>query len=968
MKKLLLPLLAFLLCIAPSRAQTRTTSVSIAVNDAPDAQAWVNGTYTTALVASPGSSNGTSSPGPSGALDGSGNATFSLTSQNDITFPTGGVWQVTVCPAMGCAVASYSQLLPGVLGSTQSFTLTPPSFRENVNSGRPANAYRDSEVISSVLGSEYFNLTLSQLKNCTALPCASNWNAVGTGTGVSSVSGTTNQISVASGGTTPVVSLPSTVIFPSAATIPTLTSPSINGQKSVDGTTFTTVQGAITAAAGGVASVPSTYAGVDAPLGTQFNLNSPSSSTQTDKSIVQDYRYGAITTSFFNPQPSGQFSPGNFQIADGIIGNWTKTTLPGGSPNIILMGLQQNTYDGGNNYNAGTFTKSNYVTLAAYLNAYAQGQHIGMGSAVQGYSSGDDLAGSWSTTCYGGSNAPTDEGCEFADISVSQSGTAFTGTVASGGSTGSTSLTITPTAGGGTQGSGRYAILTSAGTITTGNVTTITGSTSVANTFTFSGVTLPTDTITTSSTNITAGGSQTIATAAATTGITANSTLVCVSDTSVFECVIPTAVTTNSITAVFRKPHIAGGTVSWGGLAGNLIALTADTFTNHLQFGFTVVTNDQRQAWPVIGCTTATSCKVWISIAGNYDTYSGMAKTSSGTNAYTIYQGAEVCSVQVGGTWSNTITLCPNNVAWTNGASIEIPLYPAQKTSLWNLQINRWWPDQNLTSGGKAGIAYNGVWGGLDTFFAIANNTPVSLYNSHGGNLANQFDTAFAFIGQSGYGLSFSNMPDTTLLNAGCPFGSSGVADCTQNNFFLGNVLRIGANGGQGYDQILHNTNPAAGQGSWRFSSLGGTTNVVFPPEEGAAAFGGSGAQDFPIETGFVTCTQANCATSATTFSNFQQPTNSSLMKADVSVVCTSAVASATVTLTITYTDPSNTVQTATTGTATCTTLGASSKASLAAPDNLFTAKGGTNVQYNVTVANAPQYQARVAIYQESTN
>jgi hypothetical protein len=101
MKKLLLPLLAFLLCIVPTRAQTRTTSVSIAVADTPDAQAWANGTYTTALAASPGSSNGTSSPGPAGALDASGNATFILTRQNDISLPTGGQWQVTVCPQMG---------------------------------------------------------------------------------------------------------------------------------------------------------------------------------------------------------------------------------------------------------------------------------------------------------------------------------------------------------------------------------------------------------------------------------------------------------------------------------------------------------------------------------------------------------------------------------------------------------------------------------------------------------------------------------------------------------------------------------------------------------------------------------------------------------------------------------------------------------------------------------------------------
>jgi hypothetical protein len=257
MKKLLLPLLAFLLCIFPARAQTRTTSVSIAVVDAPDAQAWANGSYTTALMATLGSSNGTASPGPSGALDSSGNATFVLTSQTDITFPTGGQWQVMVCPAMGCAVASYSQLLPGILGSTQSFTLTPPSFRENVYSGRPANTYRDSEVISRVLGSEYFNVTTGGLKYCVTLPCT--WSGSNPGT-VSSVSGTANQISVGGSGSAPVVRLANPILT------------DLVPQQCVDGTINTTVQGAMTAAgANGLACVPTTDAGVDVPGGTRIS-------------------------------------------------------------------------------------------------------------------------------------------------------------------------------------------------------------------------------------------------------------------------------------------------------------------------------------------------------------------------------------------------------------------------------------------------------------------------------------------------------------------------------------------------------------------------------------------------------------------------------------------------------------------------------------------------------------------------
>lgn len=203
MRKLLL--LPLLLMASSVMAQVRTTSVSISVTDAADGQAWANGSYTTALVTNPGSSNGTSSPGPSGVLDASGNATFTLTSENDITFPTGGEWQVTACPQMGCAVAHFPLLLPGILGATKSFTLTPPSFRQPIYSGRPVSAYRDIEVVSSVLGSEYFNVASQSLKFCQALPCTGNWNTIGGGGGISSFdqiasgTNTTATLGIASG-------------------------------------------------------------------------------------------------------------------------------------------------------------------------------------------------------------------------------------------------------------------------------------------------------------------------------------------------------------------------------------------------------------------------------------------------------------------------------------------------------------------------------------------------------------------------------------------------------------------------------------------------------------------------------------------------------------------------------------------------------------------------------------------------
>lgn len=118
-----------------------------------------------------------------------------------------------------------------------------------------------------------------------------------------------------------------------------------------------------------------------------------------------------------------------------------------------------------------------------------------------------------------------------------------------------------------------------------------------------------------------------------------------------------------------------------------------------------------------------------------------------------------------------------------------------------------------------------------------------------------------------------------------------------------------------------------------------------------------------PGQAGYVSCTQATpCASSATTF--LVSPTTT-LYRINAAVACTGATAAATAILIIKYTDPSSTVQTLTLATATCTTLGA---ASLASMIQEVIISSGTNVQYSVTIANAPNYQARVAVYQEGIN
>ena len=115
-------------------------------------------------------------------------------------------------------------------------------------------------------------------------------------------------------------------------------------------------------------------------------------------------------------------------------------------------------------------------------------------------------------------------------------------------------------------------------------------------------------------------------------------------------------------------------------------------------------------------------------------------------------------------------------------------------------------------------------------------------------------------------------------------------------------------------------------------------------------------------QSGWVSCTQANCASSATTFYATSVTT---LYRINASVACTSSTATATAILIIKYTDPGSTVQTITLATAACTTLGSTSIASLDQGISILT---GTNIQYSVTVLNSPSYQARIAIYQEGMN
>ena len=151
--------------------------------------------------------------------------------------------------------------------------------------------------------------------------------------------------------------------------------------------------------------------------------------------------------------------------------------------------------------------------------------------------------------------------------------------------------------------------------------------------------------------------------------------------------------------------------------------------------------------------------------------------------------------------------------------------------------------------------------------------------------------------------------------------------------------------------------------------------NFFFSPRQAIAIRSDGAAPNYSYynqshgPVGGVSCNQGNCASSPTTLYTIGNVATSSIpgitFEAHVSIACTSVVSTATVSVTISYTDVSGTAQTSTSGTATCTTLGASSVAAVVLPFRMY---GNSSVKYNVNVANTPQYQASVMVYQETDN
>ncbi|MEZ2347379.1 hypothetical protein [Terriglobus sp. RCC_193] len=288
--------------------------------------------------------------------------------------------------------------------------------------------------------------------------------------------------------------------------------------------------------------------------------------------------------------------------------------------NQFALSIQTNALAGGNNVymqaaSVIPYFKTTYGAVSIQSLNNTQGQHVLESRMQRCYGVGDCLMGSQYLLNSGGVRDDGDEGSHPYDIQITEDPSVFTGTCATGCTTGSTQLTTTITAGGGTQGDGRYLIDTAASkTISTGQIIGL-GSHPLHSAVMFTGTSFPVSTFFTiasaavsQSSNI-APGTVTlpIVTSGVSSGYSTNtasapagSGIACVvnqfgaSGADVFEMAPYTIVDGSHIQLTLNKPKLAGATIAMGGLCGYGIEQKADTV------------GAIRQLFPVIGSASPT--------------------------------------------------------------------------------------------------------------------------------------------------------------------------------------------------------------------------------------------------------------------------------------------------------------------------------------------------------------------------
>ncbi|HTW49304.1 MAG TPA: hypothetical protein VMD92_15230 [Acidobacteriaceae bacterium] len=448
-----------------------------------------------------------------------------------------------------------------------------------------------------------------------------------------------------------------------------------------------------------------------------------------------------------------------------------------------------------------------------------------------------------------GYNHAFDEGMELASQFVSETINVYRGAVAA--VTGAQSVRIAPagpTAGSGeviagTQGDGRYLLITSTGvtTLTPTAVTGYAGQTIGGAAYSYfsslaAGAAVPVSTATGYLTAaVTAPyGSETV-NFTANTG-TLSTGIACMADQKNtgqfgqqplgnFEEVNITAVGSGQFTAVFHKSHPVGGTYWQGGDCGKFIELVADTLPSGTAWsngeGGGATTYPVRYPYPVLGSLDGAALIVFTAsneAKQNYASF-GSAWQNSSTKTANLYNGAEVFSVAGANDdlSDNVFTLAPNNAGFASGQTVEESHFYAQSASTGKFSMSQWSPSGQLNG---PDFAFFGRMEYPSAGVTAHNLNPSTSYTSGGGAWALPVG-AFNAAGSWMYGFfwnSYATGQIYDLLGAFAPSAGSSIG-----------LIGFNANPTPSTDQFTYTT-PSGGNpsgGTWGFAGNVSVTGSI---------------------------------------------------------------------------------------------------------------------------------------------
>ncbi len=477
--------------------------------------------------------------------------------------------------------------------------------------------------------------------------------------------------------------------------------------------------------------IPPRYGTGEAVPGYQLNYTSPAVTGTTPGNIaIFDQRYGEARM-FIN---ASGFPEGLVKSPMGWLYNYSSRAAQ--NARLSSFYIREWSLDGGNSQQTAALGYSDKTTWAGVLSneiSHSQGQHLNFAIGGQRASIGDTVGIANSIACYGGLTTEGDQGCRAIDNIVAQGNVEYSGPLTGSASTGATSLTVAPTQGANTQGAGRFLVRTNAGT-TTGTIAAIVN-TYNSTTITGSGTAWPVSALIAQLGNdLNTPGVATVTPTNFSVGslsVMSTTSLVCVADQESFEMLLPTAVTPTTFTANFVKIHTNNAVITVGGLCGYLFDLTADDMTNATYPAKSQsITGTLHFAWPIMSANSPTSISLWVTAVGGWQNLTSRFNVNT-ANGYVLYPFAEVTSVQKNGGLTNTLTLGPNNAAWTSGDIVSEFIYPAVHYEFGNTLIESYYP--NITGANGFSLTYNIPLQGNESMMSFANNTPASFYSSSGG-------------------------------------------------------------------------------------------------------------------------------------------------------------------------------------------------------------------------------------------